>query len=689
MNMRWFNLINLSIAKNLAATLLACAFAFSCRGPEPVEPTPPTPVTPVDPTPAKDTQAPVITVSKESVNVIAGPAITLSDSELKIGEDTVASWKDGVSSTCKVALTFTPAEGSSKTVNDWDKLSEEGRLHLKATDEAGNEATAEITLTAVAVYGLESLSQLELRVDEECELLRWVTPAEGITICKVEVEVDGKREQLTAPFRYVPEFPGTVYIIIEISGMAEEGSSEIRTDGLSVKPLAYAAPQIKDVSPDDILPIVWQVEGWDIHAYEHIEHLRIAEATRVRDMMWKYWAWNYTPEEYQELMMRLNTWMLWENPIWYDNYEAVGWEFENSPSEHAHDEWDILNTIINHANFKVINWYDDVIKTLYELSNNNNTSINIFWLSKSADVYSKENYRNMSNRKNYLQKNNLLVFWSWSNIKYSNGIIKNKIYQEDFDLPDEYSVYTWQSCANSKNDTNVDRHLILTFWTNPNWNTDITNYTWWSKFPIWFNNNILFAWRTFPYKNIDWKISGQTGSSWYFEDSWYASSYPNYVNVAMADLCFQIFAEIKDIDELLDMIRSTSLTDYIRYNDMTQELHLINPAWFIKQYLMPSELTVSAGTDEYASLEKGYYKGLVFAMPGAEVRIDGQWIAYDAKNKDLILGRNPMNLEWRLSGTLLRKCGYTSGQSIEGQILAVDDQWNGLRLEKDFSVQVK
>lgn len=46
----------------------------------------------------------------------------------------------------------------------------------------------------------------------------------------------------------------------------------------------------------------------------------------------------------------------------------------------------------------------------------------------------------------------------------------------------------------------------------------------------------------------------------------------------MADLCFQIFAEIKDIDELLDMIRSTSLTDYIRYNDMTQELHLINPA---------------------------------------------------------------------------------------------------------------
>ena len=53
-----------------------------------------------------------------------------------------------------------------------------------------------------------------------------------------------------------------------------------------------------------------------------------------------------------------------------------------------------------------------------------------------------------------------------------------------------------------------------------------------------------------------------------------------------------MFAEVKDVDELLDMIRSTSLTDYIRLdlngdgdtNDTcdgqpeTQPLQLINPA---------------------------------------------------------------------------------------------------------------
>ena len=68
-------------------------------------------------TPEKDTQPPVITVSKSTVNVIAGPAVTVSGSELKIGDESVASWKDDKSATCTVALSFTPTSGSAKTRN--------------------------------------------------------------------------------------------------------------------------------------------------------------------------------------------------------------------------------------------------------------------------------------------------------------------------------------------------------------------------------------------------------------------------------------------------------------------------------------------------------------------------------------------------------------------------------------------
>ena len=40
-----------------------------------------------------------------------------------------------------------------------------------------------------------------------------------------------------------------------------------------------------------------------------------------------------------------------------------------------------------------------------------------------------------------------------------------------------------------------------------------------------------------------------------------------YTNVAVADLCFQMFAEVEDIDQLLDMIKSsTDLRDHIKFN---------------------------------------------------------------------------------------------------------------------------
>ena len=151
------------------------------------------------------------------------------------------------------------------------------------------------------------------------------------------------------------------------------------------------------------------------------------------------------------------------------------------------------------------------------------------------------------------------------------------------------------------------------------------------------------------------------------------------------------------------MIRATCLTDHIHLdlnedgdtNDTyeghpeTVPLQLINPAGFFKKYDMPSSLPSTIGINETINLEKGYYKGVIFDIPGAEVLIDGQWIAYDAKNKDKILSQNPMDLKWRLNGNLLRKLGYTSGQTIQGQIVTVDDQWNDLRLEVPMTITIQ
>ena len=147
---------------------------------------------------------------------------------------------------------------------------------------------------------------------------------------------------------------------------------------------------------------------------------------------------------------------------------------------------------------------------------------------------------------------------------------------------------------------------------------------------------------------------------------------------------------------------STDLRDYIRFDlngdgdtddivdgqPETQPLILMNPAGFFQKYLMPLALPDCIKTDEAITLEKGYYHGVVFDIPGAEVKINGQWIAFSDNNKDLILAQNPMTLEWRLNGELLNKYGYKPGDTVNGQILVVDDQWNGLNITKDFSVTI-
>lgn len=460
----------------------------------------------------------------------------------------------------------------------------------------------------------------------------------------------------------------------------------------------YKPIDIANLEPVEILPIIWQIEAGDKNYYDHIEHLRIAEATRIIDMMWKYGAGNHSPEEYQQLMMRLNTGMLWECPLGYNNYELLWWDDE--PSKHAHVEWFILNTHIKHANYKVINpLYGDMYDVLYNLCKSDPNKINIMWISVGSegerDAYDSWDMKSVQE---YEKEPNWLVFAAGTNIrrKTSYGVLLYKIYQEDYDLPDEHSIYSWFSRAHNRNDYTIDRHLILTFGTNKDGDIDQTGVERESsKFPVGFHPKVLFSGRTLPYRTYEWdKIRTAT---WH-----YTTSFANYYNVVVADLCFQLFAEVKDVDELLEMIRSTAHTDYIRLDlngdgdtddtydgqPETQPLILMNPGWLFQKYLMPTALPASINTNETITLEKGYYHGVIYQIPGAEVNINGQWMAFTDEHKDLILAQNPMTLTWRLNGDLLRKLGYKLGDTVNGKVIAVDDRWNGLNLTQDMSISV-
>ena len=166
----------------------------------------------------------------------------------------------------------------------------------------------------MAIYGLENLANRQLQVDLEADLLEGLTIAEGLTLRKVEIVQDNVRTAIENPNSVTFEYPCSIDVILTVA-KADGSEIEVCVNDLTVKPLPYNAIPITDLKPEEILPVVGQIESGDVNAYDHIEHLRVAEATRMRDMMWDYGAGKHSSIEYQAFMMRLNTGMMEEYPL--------------------------------------------------------------------------------------------------------------------------------------------------------------------------------------------------------------------------------------------------------------------------------------------------------------------------------------------------------------------------------------
>ena len=163
-------------------------------------------------------------------------------------EEVAASWTDDFTTVCTTELSLVPAGASdAMAIAPGEQLSEAGTLKLAVADEFDNKATAEINLTAIAVYGLDNLQNKQLQVDQEANLLEGLTIAEGLTLQKVEIEADGVRTDVSAPEAYTPEYPGSINLILTI--VKPDGSTLVeRADGLVVNPLDYQAPQLEEVN---------------------------------------------------------------------------------------------------------------------------------------------------------------------------------------------------------------------------------------------------------------------------------------------------------------------------------------------------------------------------------------------------------------------------------------------------------
>ena len=580
-------------------------------------------------------------------------------------------------------ITWTSSDKSIASVES-GKVKAVGKGTATITASAGGKSASCSIVVLRPVSGISlNQSTLELPLEKSETLTATVIPSDATLRGEITWSSSNTQVATIDGGKVTAVGMGTATISVSLEGYTAECN-------VNVKGMEYGKVAITDLKPVEILPVIGQVEVGDKQVYDHIEHLRLAEATRIRDMMWEYGAGTHSREAYQQLMGRLNTGMMEESPYGYDNFEIIGGGTPpTEEDEHAHSEWSILNSLVNHAHLKVVFThiieYQDRLDTFL---NENPDAIVIMGCSAYGEHDTRDllfQWGETEKVKELCKAGRLIIFKSGGNIKRVYGVFKNKTLHADIE-EEENGMYSLQSFANGINDTSADMSLLVTVGTNASGDCDQTGETTSSsRFPVGFHDRVLFSGRAFPMHHLD----GSIGAEGRVNYGKYATSYVNYVNVAMMSICFQMFAEAKDVFELLDMVRSTCLTDYIRLDGQTQPLQLINPAGLYKKYLTPQNLPATISSGETVNLDKGYYKGVLFSIPGAEVKVNGEWIAYDSKNKEVILSQNPMNLEWRLNGDLLKKYGYTPGQTVEGQIITVDDKWGGLRLEIPMTIQMR
>ena len=237
---------------------------YSCEPEETKQVDPVTPVNPDPPTPPedKDNKAPEITLKVSEINVYGGKAVTIEAGKLFIGETEVATWTDDKSADDKCTVTLSFAEATTKAdaetkagtaIKSGDTLDKAGTLTITVTDEAGNRAEKGITLTDQILFGMESLSSLDLQIDKEVNLMDGITTADGWSIAKVEIETadgtdgssgtEGSRTEIPAPYNYTPTETGIIRIIITITGGTQ--TAEFSSDEITVKPLEYQAFSIE------------------------------------------------------------------------------------------------------------------------------------------------------------------------------------------------------------------------------------------------------------------------------------------------------------------------------------------------------------------------------------------------------------------------------------------------------------
>lgn len=184
-----------------------------------------------------DKEAPTLDIWEPLIYIKWDETFGISTNSLKIWNRIVASRWDNSGKPCTVKITQNLQE-----VNDWDRVIGP-TVEIKVEDSRWNWVEKTITIEEMLVDWLENLKNLNMKVDQEVNLLQGVTFLNGAELENVIMELEWEEIKIDDPYHYTPEYPWVWRIILRVN--KDNKSTEYTEDNITIKPLEYKEPLIE------------------------------------------------------------------------------------------------------------------------------------------------------------------------------------------------------------------------------------------------------------------------------------------------------------------------------------------------------------------------------------------------------------------------------------------------------------
>ena len=600
--------------------------------------------------------APSITVNKYDVNVFWWVTVNVNNNQLLFWNEVIATRTDEDLWSCQYKLNFNWHE-----IKAWDVINESWKFTLSVTNKLWKSSVVEINITNDAIYGLENLRQALLKVDQEINLLNWLTFADGAELIKTEVEMDGKRSVIADPSHYVPEYPWVCDIIFTVK-WRNGNSEECRVDNLNINALDYNAPTINTANMVN----------------EHYSRYNNLKAS-TKEFIYPHLLASYAACNRSKQDNRVHV-IVWETANTSD-IENISNFSASDATEHAYESYYRIRALSPYVSIKACSSWDKLEEYV------NNHPNDFFVISCASDNLLGYNMNQINSSpyaaplRRILKKENVIISVANGN----RSSTSRKTYNEIIQSGNYYNSWSVNSTKNNK---------ITVVWYNTGgynnfFSPSSTNVWITSKMPIWYqkqNWNIVMPMAAI----VGWNNNENTSTNSSFPTAVTSGILWNAISIVMSN-----HPEITAEDAMTIIVNNYLNEQKFQYKDETTNNNLVDgwERYFVDiQKLLESELLQSKAIDNI-QLNSNLIKlpsGKWICYVGKWIQFEFNWKKYDvtsATQSILDQALKSWNVTRYRNKHMFKKYWWTNSAQFDTYV--VDKQWNKIpNLSKSITKSV-